>query len=471
MPRNIWTATWLAVALMTVWTACQPGDSDSTRDVPADAPADAAGDAAQPGDASGDADVPTAPFGCDPTQVRTSNFEPFADAPKTQIHPATAFDGQGIWFAFNLPALDGSANFAPWAARVACNGDVLIAPFQVATGAGNAVDPAIAIQDDTVAIVWQEDIPENAPDNMDVWIRTFGIDGTPRTADAVLLTPTAQGNPVPGTLWLPSVAAVDDGFLIAATLADGELELFQTLLVRVDTYGNPALDTDAQTPLDAFWPAREAGTTQTYPAIAADAEGRMWTAWTRWPEGQEDAVDRVVFGALGDWGQSMTPAPFPDAQAESQGAHLAVTREGPPVVVLAATIGGEDLAVRLRQIVPQTTAQDLVLNTPSKIDHSPVVALDGSRGLVAWYRVRTGYQADVVFQRFDRVDGKLVPRGQEDIANLPEPGGHQHAAIGAYPLALTPVGSGRYLLSWVEQTPQTPTQEREFRIRSRFVAP
>lgn len=413
--------------------------------------------------------APQAPA-CDPQVLPAATFEPFAafDLPRTAIHPATAFDGTGIWYAVNLPAGDGSGNLVPWAARMACDGTMLVAPFLVADVGHNAVDPAVAVSGDAVLVVWQVDDPDKAPDNMDVWVRAFGVDGQPRS-EATLLEPTSGAAPIPGTLWMPAVAPIDGGFLVAATLADAQAQRFQTLVARLGPDGAPAPGDDG--PLDAFLPAREDGIGQVYPAVAVAGDGTPWVAWDREPD-QGDA--RVVFGPLGAWGDAMAPGPmpFPDAQAVSGAAALAVAGGDSSAVLLAASVGDDDPAIRLRQVAPGIAgAADLVRDGGRRADVSPAVAVDaaGYRGLLAWYRLRSGYLADVVVQPFRNFGGVLLARGAESVLN---PAGFidKHDAIAPYPLALTAVGAGRFLVSWVERRTGEDAAT-EYHVMSRFVGP
>ena len=262
----------------------------------------------------------------------------------------------------------------------------------------------------------------------------------------------------------------DLGFLVAATLADAQALRFQTVVMRRAADGAAAQGEDG--PLDAFLPAREDGVGQVHPAVASAADKTPWLAWERSPdEGQGDA--QVVFGTLGAWGDPMDPAPvaFPDAAIPSTGATLAAASGESPVVVLAASVGAADPAIRLRSVAPDRGASDLVLDGPGRIDVSPAVALDpgGLAGLVGWYRMRAGYLADVVVQPFRRIGGALVARGDEVVLN---PAGmmDKHDAIAPYPLAVTSVGAGRFLVSWVERRTSAESGT-EYHVRSRFVGP
>lgn len=448
-----------------------PADVRPSRSLPRSAtPAGAGPDRACEAFAGLEASVASSLPACDPGVLPAGIFEPLSafDLPRTEIHPATAFDGEAIWLAVNLPAGDGSGNLVPWAARMACDGTMRVAPFLVADVGHNAVDPAIAVSGDSVLVVWQVDDPEKSPDNMDVWVRAFAVDdGAPRS-EALLVEPLTAGQPIPGTFWLPSVAPRADGFLVVGALADAQARRFQALVTRRAADGTASLGDDGA--LDAFLPAREDGVGQVHPTVATAADGTTWLAWERSPdEGQ--GVGQVVFGTLGPWGEPMVPVPFPDLGVASNGAVLAVADGDPPVVLLAASVGVSDPAIRVRQVSPVADGNDLLLDGPGRVDVSPAVALDpgGLAGLVGWYRLRTGYLADVVVQPFRRVGGVLMARGPETVLNPPMMT-NKHDAIAPYPLALTAVGAGRFLVSWVERRTGADAAT-EYHVRSRFVRP
>ncbi|MBP7125946.1 hypothetical protein KBD49_06240 [Myxococcota bacterium] len=459
---------WGMALILAGMVAC--GGVSGGRDAPSEVPdaddssgADEEASAPEvPGDIESDSGPP---LPCPPGSWPRGPFAPFGELgnPMIQIHPAVVFDGQSLWWAFNLPAGDGSGNLSPWAARTACDGTVEVAPFPVATAGHNAVDPAVAWSEETVLVAWQADVPEEAPANMSVRVRAFDRDGNPRTSDAIRVVPRPAGTETVATLWLPSLAPAATGFLLSATLADPARGRFQALLSRLGIDGNPLVAGDGE---EGDWmPAPEEGVNQAY-SVAVEQDG-LWIAWVRSPD--EDP-DQVQIARARSFGGPLDgpPEPFPDALTAGSAPVLASRGGATPVVILGASIGASDASIRIRQVHPVPPgATDLVIDAPGRQDLAPALALDDTGGAVAWFRIRSGYLADVRFQAFAREPGELRALGDEMLLNEGE-GGEPHDAIAAYPVAITSVGTGAYLVSWVERR-KVAGQDPRYQVMARFL--
>ncbi|HOU52823.1 MAG TPA: hypothetical protein PLQ97_02725 [Myxococcota bacterium] len=489
---------WTWALLLAAWTACQGGNGNPAvpdvpdtdrdeasvdlREVPLDGgqedeasqPADEGSDPVleeagtdAPGDLARDLPLEEGPpLPCPPSRWPSGNFAPFGDLgdPMIQIHPAVAFDGEAVWWAFNLPAGDGSGNLSPWAARMACDGSFLVPPFRVEAEGYNAVDPAIAVSGDSVLVAWQTDVPEEAPANMSVRVRAFLQDGTPRTDGPLRLVPRSGGEPVAATLWMPNLAPTTSGFLLSATLADPNRGKFQTILSRLGFDGR-VLDAGEGQVGDWWMPAPDEGASQTY-GTALEQDG-LWVTWVRSPEEASDQV-QVVHGPVFGGPLDGPPAWFPDSSTPGSAPVLASRGGDQALVVLGASVGTSDVAIRIRQVHPAPPSpRDLVLDAPGRQDVAPALALGPTGGMAAWFRIRSGYLADVRTQAFRTDPEGLTPEAEERLINETEDG-EPHDAIAAYPLAVTPVGPGAFLVAWVERR-KVPGQDARYQATARFV--
>jgi len=299
--------------------------------------------------------------------------------PDTQIHGAAAFDGEGIWIAYNRPRDDGW--FDVYATRIACDGSVLVEPWRLNEDDGaNHVDPALAVDGDAVLVAWHRDDGQ-FPHNLSTWVRGFDLDGNPAGA-AMELATTWDGEPLQGNVWMPAVAArPGEGLVVAGVRGLPDLDRFQVYLQPVDTTGQPTAET--------VNPDVDGAASDSAPALAATADGRLALAWTRTPDDGDDAVVRLTFEA-GSWAPDGDPAEVAPGEvtggAALDGPHLGWHRE---------TLGGYAV-----HAVSLDGGDGMELGHGDAFDHTPALAATDDGGAVTWLRVDQGIRNDLFVTRY-----------------------------------------------------------------------
>jgi len=387
-------------------------------------------------------------------------FELVPEGPDTQIHVDAAFDGEAVWLAYNQPRDDDSGGFDVWGTRVHCDGSVAVAPFSVqAADHGNEIDPEVVVAGERVYVVWQADT--GGDPNLFVYVRSFDRGGHPTSEVEQVLVPRPDGEAVSASAWLPKAAPLPGGDLLLATSwAAPDAQRWQVLLQRLGPEGLPALDA-AGAPAPSMTPYPERLVSQAYPAVATQADGRAWVAWTRTPDEGNEQV--VLTGLEPD---AVDAAPLPPvamgpAEQPSAGAALDASPDGQ--VYLALHSQGADLQVHLYDAAsPGNERLHLEFGGARREDHSPSLAAAPGGGAVAWYRVRSGIRNDVWLQGFRRDGDRLSAVGEPLLVNAPDEEG-DHAAPPIYGVALTHVGGGVFMLAWSEGA--SPA----FRLVGRFV--
>ena len=179
-------------------------------------------------------DSPTPTASCAELLAPGVTIEIDPEGPNVQIHASVAFDGEGVWVAYNLVDQPGSSGFDAYAVRLACDGSVNVPRFALHPPTTiNEIDPSIAVHDGVLYAAWQGD-NQSGVDNMDVYYRTFRTDGTAIMDAALTLETTLGGAPVTGNVWMPDVAAIPSGgFVIAAARANAEHNAFLAFAQRV----------------------------------------------------------------------------------------------------------------------------------------------------------------------------------------------------------------------------------------------
>lgn len=378
------------------------------------------------GGGAGDAAVPdAAPLPvCLPVRDRTVALDP--EGPDTQIHADVAFDGAGVWVAYNRP--DPAGGFDVWVTRLDCEGRVTLPPAQVNTDAEhNDVDPALAVGPAGVLVAWATD-DGMGPYNLSIRTRVLGLDGTPASEERRLEL-THAGAPAPGNAWMVRAAAhPEGGFVVAGSRGVESIPGFQVFVQRLDAEGAAVGPTWAV--------AERPEASQTDPALAVDPDGTIRVAWV------EDAHTeaRLYRARLAPGAGAFVVEAIPDYAAAAPALHPLA----PDWIAFSDTAAQS--VVLLRDAQP---AQALVLGAERSIDHSPGLAAHAAGGAVAWYRVVRGIESSLHVQR---VGGEPV--------DVPAAG-----PVAAYPAAITYLADGIYFVAWSEG--MSPA----FRLKGRFIRP
>lgn len=323
----------------------------------------------------------------------------------TQIHLASAFDGEQLWLAWNEPAPSGA--FQVFAGSIACDGSELVAPMRIDDAPENQIDPALAIRGDQVLVVWQSDnaVP---PDNLDLRLRRLDRTTGQPLDDVRELTPTRAGAPFTGSLWMASVAATDEGYVLAGSAAiDGGFRVFTT-----------ELDPDGEPVGAMVEPLPDPSITQQAPIVAVDRAGSV----------------HLVFDGEAAWYSRDGAA----ATELGAGSFPGVAPEGPIVGFSDGQIhvGPPEAPV---EVGPQGGGVAL--------------ASAGTGGFVGWLRNLSGLANELKVARFD-ASGNVGPRTDLGTSNAPP-----------YGWNLTPITEDVVFVAWQEGT--SPL----FEGRGRFVRP
>ena len=167
---------------------------------------------------------------CVNEDILGTTIEPFIDGPTTQIHSDLAFDGEHIWTVFNLP--NDENTFDVFLASMDCSGNVVTEPTQILNIAGlNQTTPRIAYSNNHILVASQGD-NGNSSNNLSIHLYLQEVDGT--LIHEVEWVPEIDGQPT-GNRWLPTVSGSDNGFWLAAAVANENH--FRTAVQRIDIDG------------------------------------------------------------------------------------------------------------------------------------------------------------------------------------------------------------------------------------------
>jgi len=358
-----------------------------------------------------------------------------------QIHAAVAFDGETAWVAFNQP--DPSGGFDGWVQRVNCDRTFASPPVRLHdTTDFNETDPSIAVTSDgALFAVWFRDTGM-FPDNMEVFYRRFALDGTP-AYDSMQLETTRNGMPNPGNETFATTVALPDGKTAITGLRANEAGLrFEAFVQRVAVDGS--LDGEA------IVGGAEMDDSDGSPTLAAEPNGDLTFGWIRnFVENMEVGPDlpRWVEIPAGAATPAAPPAnPFTDID---EAAYLTFAH-GPTRSYAVAVVGGDiviaDLADTSRRVVVGRAAAE----------HSPQVVFTDTGMALMYYRVRSGFQNDVIVQPFTD-DGVDIDISAGEVMLTP------FSAAAPYGPAMAHVQGDIVFLAWAEGA------SPNFEVKARFL--
>lgn len=300
------------------------------------------------------------------------------DGEDTQIHAAAAFDGEGVWVAFNRPEPGDTGLFDVYATRLGCDGEPSIPIFAVQNeSAGNDVDPEIAIANDRVFIAWNVDDGSGGTSNLQVRYRAFALDGTPMGDQRQLVT-MRGGAPITENHLGADVAVDGSGIVIAGGRALPDVLRIQAYAQRVGADGAPIGE--------ALEGSAEPMVSHRGVAIALDASD-VWLVYEREPDSGSTSVSVLRIGdapgpAIGGLSSSGTP----DVIALGGRVWSAFAGEVPT--------GEVDLRI-VEVSVPLAERMAAVLGERARLDHSPKLAASADALAIAWYRNISGIRNEL----------------------------------------------------------------------------
>lgn len=349
------------------------------------------------------------------------------DGPDTQIHAALAFDGRGLWVTYNLP--DSSNGFDVYLTRLACDGQVLLAPFQVNTTDSNDVDPDIAIGDNAIAVVWS---PDNGTgtNNMDATYRMFNHDGSPRMASDQTLETRYAGNLVEGNVMSPQVIALPGGgFAITAIRGIPAAAGFQAFVQRLDDDGN--LQGAA---IDGYV---EDGRYDSLPSISASANGDIYWTYVRGGNEMDNEVVQLKIPAGTSTPQPQPPRVVASSSGDSSSFYAAAPSHGQAYLAYAYNSN-------ISLLDGSRFASDVAfveLGVGSGLDYAPRVVAKPGGGVVFWYRNVSGYRNQFLAQGF-AFDGSVFNTADQRSVT--------DAEVPPYAPAATYLFDDYYAVAWSE---------------------
>lgn len=311
--------------------------------------------------------APTEPN--EPVGVDLEDQAPFQPAPtggETQIHAASAFDGEALWITWSEVH---EGQFQVWAGRYDLAGEPLVGPMRLDDLPYDALDPAIAIHGDRVLVAWQHD-NDPAEDNLATVTTVLGLDG------AVLAEPTVVPLQRAGGIsnfWMPAVATTPDGFVLAVAAGiEGNFRVVTTAL---------SLDAEPVGPLTE--PLRDATVTQVEPELAVDDAGRVHLVF----DGSDDSWYSFDGGDAVSLGTGQYPAVAADGS---------ISMAGPGGLVVG----------RVDDLADAGVAGGI-----------SAVAAGAGGPFVAWYRNVTGFDNEIKVGRL--VGTTLEQRQDLGVADAP----------------------------------------------------
>jgi hypothetical protein len=372
----------------------------------------------------------------------TVDLETVAEPP--QIHADVAFDGSAIWLVYNLQDGEGGGGFDVFLRRIHCDGSPASESMRVTTTlGGNDVDPAIAIRDEVIAVVWNADNGTGA-NNMDVLFRTWGVDGEPVMDTDVILETEREGAPVTGNVMSPAVAAAgEEQFAVVGVRGLEAAGTFQTFVQYVDADGNLAGPA-----IDGYF---DVGASHRMPTVAAAADGSLYLSWARGTAADDENVvhTRLLPGAA-----SVDPTPPLAAMAGARASAPSHAAGSDGQAYLAFQLEDDEEIALVDGSRLDGSATSIVFGATGRLDHTPTVAAATGGGAVAWHRNVSGFRNQVLVRSF-AFDGAAFAPGVERVLDTEN--------AGPYAPAITHIRDNVYFVVWSEGP------SPDFCLKGRFV--
>lgn len=324
------------------------------------------------------------------------------DGESGQLYGEAAFDGLGVWVAYNRPrSADGSggSNEGIFVSRLTCDGSIDFGPWELSDPEEDARNyyPTIQAYEDRIMVAWVSDPTDGSAKR--VLYAGFDRNGNRLNSTNSDITPTVGDlDPVSETIWELDLAAYDGGaVVVASALGVDERIVAQRFTFEGDRDG------------DAFFPYENKGIRQSLPSVSADADGTLYIAWRRFvpadsETGDPEVPNRAVMitiaaGANGPGDE--TPIPARTLASENETLRFGQSPSSDGEHWLAFQSFESDRSdIRVRD-ASETTNQSAVLGTMGWVNFRPSVAAGDTMNAVAYARYQQSpIRTDVVVQSF-----------------------------------------------------------------------
>jgi len=402
-----------------------------------------------------------------------------------------AFDGKAIWLGWT--SFSDQTGFGTIrAARMACDGTFLVAPFDVdPDNAGNSYEAEIAISGDNVMITWHQDYqgyytfrdgrglveretadivePVDAEDmdvtvktdavqdvidmpndNMRVYYRSFKLDGTPIMDAAQRFMPAIDGEPPSVNNWIPKIAALPDGrFVIASTWAWPGGNVFQAVAQRFNADGSKSGA--------LIFPYPRESEDEQYTDVAVNGVGDILLTWSHTTTLLGKSVTKIArIDVPANSGETYSEPTF----FETAGDNPAISVNPAGHIFTAWHTSSDRPGLSLAAVNPATGAVATTVLTETNWFYTyPAIASGQSGTVVVWYKwnnekdPNTGKYntTDLLMFRpaWDGAAASIAAIGDPLVVNRDDQN-QQYDAMQYYEPSVIDVGSGNYFVMWSE---------------------
>lgn len=378
-----------------------------------------------PNDVGTDAPVDAGPQDCASILRSDVNFRLSDEG--LAIHPAAAFDGDGLWLTYTVREGETS-NFDVVLRRVACDGSTGPTVVVNAGPAGESdLDSDIAISGERLLVGYQSDDQSGENSAIRPFVRAFDLSGS-ALGEPQAIARVREGETIMATNWMVRVASRPGGFWAAGTWGVEEVSGFRGYVSRLDMDGVELASAEDVAPTDQV-------ESQTNLAIG-DGE-TPFVAWTNFGDASQVA-SAPIGGAVTEFDSGSITEDYPALSGE-----LLSLQSG----------GGSRLSIQVHNLVTGASAS---VGGISDANAFSDIAGTPDAFAIVWLRQISGIRNDV-----------FVASGSESggVMTLSTPVAIDTSAdAAAYPPFIVALGEDRYFVGWT-QVVMSP----DFEVHGRIV--
>ena len=330
--------------------------------------------------------------GCLDEIVLDTDIPLIGEAGEMQVHLDADFDGEQLYLVYNTANTE-TEDMGIRGRTLKCNG-TLGTEVQINDEQRLFTDPQIAVNSDEIMVLWQRDIPELGPHNLDVLVQALSKEYTPLTTENHVLEMERNGVPEIKNAWMTAVTPARQGLYWSfGARGHDEATTFQIFGQALDSQGVPLCDS-----LDLNF-APEIG--QVYPV--ADAKGaHVLVAW----ESNEEQGTEIQYIYANGGSLHLATQESTTVQGDAQRPAVALSPDGTKSALAFFTQSGSSNKVFL--LHPQHSENIIQVGNPAKSAHSPAVALGDNGGMVFWLENLSGIKNNAYYQAFHWQEDRYV---------------------------------------------------------------